>query len=272
MVSKILIAVLALSALILSGAARATEDDKAKDKPPANRRNFIACPIVRDTKTVPCWLAEYEGELYYLGIQQDIGAEFYPPQLNHEVLVEGTVSEGPRICGGIPLKPVKISVMREINRACNTLLPAEDGIEAPVSPRGAGPSSRHSRPLASPPPQPKLGPPFETREFQILFDFDSDFLPSRSTRVVSEAVRYAKASKATRIEVSGYRGTTLLSNGQKLVESQQIAEVRAKKVGGFFPGLGIPSSIVTVNWKSEAETADGVTDPARRRVVIAVKP
>src|SRR5579885_2519716 len=96
----------------------------------AQERNFIACPIVRDTKTVPCFLAEYQGELYYLGIQQDITAEFHPPQLKHEVLVEGRISEGPRICGGIPLKPLAISVLKEVNPACNTLLPAEPGIEA----------------------------------------------------------------------------------------------------------------------------------------------
>ena len=46
-------------------------------------RSFVACPIVRDTKTVPCFLAEYEGQLYYLGIQQDITAGFHPPQLKH---------------------------------------------------------------------------------------------------------------------------------------------------------------------------------------------
>ena len=54
----------------------------------AQQRNFIACPIVRDTKTVPCFLAEYGGETYYLTIQQDIQAELYPPQLLHQVLVE----------------------------------------------------------------------------------------------------------------------------------------------------------------------------------------
>ena len=43
------------------------------------QRNFVACPIVRDTKTVPCFLAEYEGETYYLGIQQDITSDFHPP-------------------------------------------------------------------------------------------------------------------------------------------------------------------------------------------------
>ena len=80
---------------------------------------------------MPCFLAEYQGETYYLTIQQDIQAELYPPQLLHEVLVEGTVAPGPRICGGIPLKPVKLSVLPELNLSCNTILPAEPGIEAP---------------------------------------------------------------------------------------------------------------------------------------------
>ena len=91
----------------------------------AQQRNFVACPSVRDTKTVPCFLAEYEGELYYLGIQQDIASEFHPPQLKHEVLVEGRIVEGPRVCGGIPLRPLSISVIKEVNLACNILLPAE---------------------------------------------------------------------------------------------------------------------------------------------------
>ena len=103
------------------------------------QRNFVSCPIVRDTKTVPCFLAEYEGETYYLGIQQDITSDFHPPQLKHEVLVEGRIVEGPRVCGGIPLQPVSISVLKEVNLACNTLLPAEPGIEAPPAARGPGP-------------------------------------------------------------------------------------------------------------------------------------
>src|ERR1700750_3271786 len=79
------------------------------------QRSFVACPIVRDTRTVPCFLAEDNGEVYYLGIQQDITSDFHPPQLKHEVLVEGTVAPGPRVCGGIPLQPVVISVVKEIN-------------------------------------------------------------------------------------------------------------------------------------------------------------
>jgi hypothetical protein len=57
---------------------------------------FRACPIVRDTSTVPCWLSEHEGELYYLGIQTDISADFHPPYLGHKVVVEGRISEQPR--------------------------------------------------------------------------------------------------------------------------------------------------------------------------------
>ena len=65
------------------------------------RVNFVSCPIVQDTATVPCWLSEYKGEQYYLGIQTDISADFDPPYLGHQALVEGIVSDEPRICGGV---------------------------------------------------------------------------------------------------------------------------------------------------------------------------
>ena len=110
----------------------------------AQQMNFVACPMVRDTKTVPCFLAEYQGETYFLGIQQDITADFYPPQLLHEALVEGAIAPGPRVCGGIPLKPLRVSVLPELNRACNTILPAEPGIDAPPAKRPAGPSTRQA--------------------------------------------------------------------------------------------------------------------------------
>ena len=62
---------------------------------PAERRNFVACPIVRDTASVPCWLAEYDGELYFLTLQTDVSAPVTPPWLGHRVLVEGTVGARP---------------------------------------------------------------------------------------------------------------------------------------------------------------------------------
>src|SRR5688572_17825371 len=186
----------ALIVLLLIGAPLPAGGNAARrnDRPPANRRNFVACPIVRDTKTLPCWLAEYEGELYFLGLQGSSASEFYPPQLNHEVLVEGAVINEPRVCGGIPLKPVRISVIAELNRACNTLLPAEDGMEAPAAPARRGAEDMR-----------KPGSGATQRDFTVPFDFDSDYLTLHTTRIVGEAARVSKAAPAAKIEVQGYR-------------------------------------------------------------------
>jgi outer membrane protein OmpA-like peptidoglycan-associated protein len=229
------------------------------------QRNFVSCPIVRDTKTVPCFLAEYEGEMYYLGIQQDITSEFHPPQLKHEVLVEGRAVSGPRVCGGIPLQPVSISVLKEVNLACNTLLPAEPGIEAPAAPRGPGPSSRRAEPSRS-----QRESFTGAHEFTVLYSFNDDYLEYAANQVVTEAAAYAKRIGASSVKVSGYRATTLLSNGDRLIEKTGLAEKRAQNIVTLLRGLGIAG--VTVEWKNEPEPGDGQTDAAHRRVAILVTP
>jgi hypothetical protein len=223
----------------------------------AQQRNFVACPIVRDTKTVPCFLAEYEGETYFLGIQQDITSDFHPPQLKHEVLVEGEVASGPRVCGGIPLKPLTISVLKEVNLACNTLLPAEPGIDAPAALRGPGPSSRHTEP-AAPPREPLSG----AHEFTVLYAFDDDYLDFAGNRVVTEAADYAKRIGASSVKIAGYRATTVLSNGNKLVEKVGLAEKRAQNITTILRGLGV--SNVAMSAQNDPES--------RRRVTILVSP
>jgi outer membrane protein OmpA-like peptidoglycan-associated protein len=232
----------------------------------AQERNFVACPIVRDTKTVPCFLAEYEGELYYLGTQQDITADFHPPQLKHEVLVEGRVSEGPRVCGGIPLKPLSISVIKEVNLACNTILPAEPGIDAPPATRGAGPAPQ--RLITEPPPvaESLTG----RQEFTILFAFNDDDVEFGSIATVRKAAAYATKIGASAVKVSGYRATTLLSNGQRLVEKVGLAERRAQAIATLLEGLGVAG--VSGEWTADPEPGDGKADPSRRRVTITVIP
>jgi len=232
------------------------------------QRNFVSCPIVRDTKTVPCFLAEYEGETYYLGIQQDITSDFHPPQLKHEVLVEGRVASDPsvpRVCGGIPLQPVSISVLKEVNLACNTLLPAEPGIDAPAAVRGPGPSS-HKPEVRSTPREPLTG----RQEFTVLYAFNDDYLEYAANQVVTEAAAYAKRIGAANVKVSGYRATSVLSNGDHLIEKAGLAEKRAQNIATLLRGLGI--SNLTVEWKTEAEPGDGQADPSRRRVIIVVSP
>jgi outer membrane protein OmpA-like peptidoglycan-associated protein len=236
----------------------------------AQQLNFVGCPVVRDTKTVPCFLAEYQGETYFLGIQQDITAEFYPPQLLHEVLVEGTVAAGPRVCGGIPLKPLHVSVMQELNRACNSILPAEPGIEAPPAKRPAGPSTRQAPVSTAIVPPKKPEPPFVEREFAIQYDFDSDFLFARNTRQLTDIAEYARVSKAQTIEVIGSRASTLLSSGQLLVEKANVPQLRAERVAEVLKGLGTPPT--ALRWVSAPAPANGATDYENRRVVVRIVP
>jgi len=221
---------------------------------------FVACPIVRDTKTVPCWLAEYKGEIYYLGNQGGVAQDFYPPQLNHEVLVEGVVGEGPRVCGGVPLRMVKTSVFLEINRACNTILPAEDAIEAPESP-------------ARPPTGEAVswvrwdGP----AESTLFFDFDNDFLSLHTSTAVQRLAQYFQQSKASEIQVVAFRGSSKLSNGDVLTEQRDIAAARAAKVRDILIGLGVPQTALKVLLNNEARTPDGINDPWSRKVTLSVK-
>lgn len=238
--------------------------------PALAQTSFVACPVVRDTKTVPCFLAEYQGETYFLGIQQDITAEFYPPQLLHEVLVEGTVATGTRVCGGIPLKPLHISVLPELNWACNTILPAEPGIDAPPAKRPAGPSTRQAPVSTAAVPPKKPEPPFLEREFIVQYDFDSDFLFARNTRELTDIAEYARVSHAQTVEVTGYRSSTLLSNGHLLIEKANVSQLRAERVAEVLKGLGTPAS--AVRWVSEPAAANGASDYTTRRVAVRVVP
>jgi outer membrane protein OmpA-like peptidoglycan-associated protein len=229
----------------------------------AQQRSFVACPIVRDTKTVPCFLAEYEGETYFLGIQQDITSAFRPPQLKHEVLVEGTVVYGPRVCGGIALNPIAISVIKEVNLNCNTLLPAEPGIDAPPATRGAGPSSRR-------PEEPQRPTYTGSHEFTIPFQFNDDTPDYAAIGAINDAGAYAKRINASSVRIAGYRATTLLSDGNRLVEKAGLAEKRAMNIKTLLDGLSVQR--ISVEWKDEAELGDGKSDPGRRRVTILVTP
>jgi len=223
----------------------------------AQNLSFVTCPIVRDTKTVPCWLAEYNGELYYLGNQGGVAQDFYPPQLNHEVLVEGTIAEGPRVCGGMPLRPVKTSVFLEINRACNTILPVEDGIEAPARPSAREPVSWV-----------RSDSPSDTT---LYFDFDNDFLSLHTATAVQRIAEQFQQTKASAIEVQAFRGSSKLSNGTELVEQPGISERRAARVREILEGLGVPKASVRVIAATDVRRPNGIDDAWSRKVTLSVK-
>ena len=245
---------------------------RTEAQPPA-RRNFVACPIVQDTKTVPCWMSEYDGELYYLGIQTDISADFHPPYLGHKVLVEGTVSNEPRICGGIVLKPVRVSPLPEMDGSCNSILPAVDQYTVPFAPRPPGPSGgRLAFEGSAPTPTPaKTTPATGPREFVLQYDFDMPVM-GRHAAVLSQIVEYAKTIGARRLQVAAYRGSTLLSDGRVLTEAAGIALARAKEMVELLRGAGLTQVAIDVAPQHEPARATGVDDWRSRRTTVRVEP
>lgn len=238
--------------------------------PPADVRNFIACPEVRDTKSVPCWLAQYQGETYFLVLQSDVSAPVNPPWLGHKVLVEGRVSDKPNICGGIVLEPVVLSVMPDLDASCNTMLPAEERYNLTFEPpRPPGPSGgqlafRYATPV---PAKPGDGP----KQFTITFDFNGGVV-FRHPRQLMAIMTYAQETRSGHVEITGYRGSTLLSNGDSVVELPVIARKRAEQVATLLRGGGLGNIDYKVSWQEEPLSTDGVDGPSTRRVTVLVTP
>jgi hypothetical protein len=237
------------------------------------RANFVSCPIVRDTASVPCWLAEYEGELYFLTLQTDVSAPVTPPWLGHRVLVEGTVSNEPRICGGIVLKPVTLSVL-DRDASCNTILPAEDRYNLTFEPpRPPGPSKgRLAFDNAPAPRAPSSSPAApSTREFVISYSFDG-LVAFNHSGVLTQILQFARTTNAREIEIVGHRGAVRLSNGQTMVEEAAIGKKRAEQVAMLLQGANLTAPTYKVTWRDEAAAASGVDDHLARRVVVTVRP
>jgi hypothetical protein len=243
----------------------------AEGQPPAERRNFVACPIVRDTASVPCWLAEHDGELYFLTLQTDVSSPVTPPWLGHRVLVEGTAApDKPRICGGVVLEPVVLSVLPELDAACNTaVLPAEDRYNLTFEPpRPPGPSAgRLAFANATPPAQ----PPEPPRTFALRYDFDG-LVVFRHAGELTSILDAANARKARVVAIAAQRGSVLLSDGTTLVEQPAIERRRAEQIRELLRGAGLTSVEYRVRWNDAAEVADGADDAALRRVTIELDP
>lgn len=255
---------------------------------PATERNFVACPIVLDTQDVPCWVAEYKGERYFLAVQtgRSAGVTFVP-QLKHRVLVEGTAHpDQPRMCGGIVLSPVKLSVFPEVEPECGKMLPGEGYTvkgPRPIGPDGDPPGGKSTAVRIPRPGTPSraqveaelradaaAGKP---REFEILYFFGSNYLPFPVEQAsVDQAADYYASTNGSHVVVTGYRGEALLSDGRKLVEEQSIAQQRAEKVAAILANFGVPQDRIAVRWVDTPQNNNGVLDWTKRRVSVRVTP
>jgi hypothetical protein len=252
---------------VAAGQQRASEQPRSSGE---QRKNFVSCPIVRDTASVPCWLAEYEGETYFLTVQSDVTSPVTPPWLGHRVLIEGAVSAEPRICGGIVLKPVHLSVL-ERDASCNTMLPAEERYNLTFEPpRPPGPSKGRLA-FDNAPPAPPSPPVAAVREFTIPYDFDR-MVGFNHAGLLTEVLNFARAVNAREIEIVGYRGAVRLSNGDTLVEETTIARKRAEQVAVLLQGANLKAPSYKVTWHDEPVPATGVDDHLARRVAVTVRP
>jgi hypothetical protein len=239
---------------------------------PGERLNFVSCPIVRDTRTVPCWLSEYQGETYYLTIQSDVSAEVQPPMLGHQVLVEGVVSDAAPICGGTVLEPVRLSVMPERDANCNTLLPADARYTIDFNPRPPGPSGGRlafARDPNLPPPAPPA-PPEGTQVVELYFDFDKG-VSFRHPGELIAILDLARELPARQLQITGMRGAHRLSDGTLLRESGGVGRRRAEELAGLLAGAGLDLD-AELDWSDGESEADGIDDWRTRRVTVVLTP
>ena len=240
------------------------------------RRSFVSCPVVRDTASVPCWLSQYEGETYFLVLQTDVSSPVTPPWLGHRVLVEGEVSDEPRICGGVVLKSVRLSVLPALDSSCNQVLPAEERYNLTFEPpRPPGPSKGrlafdNSGAPRAPAPAPATDEP---KQFVIPYDFDG-LVGFNHPRYLRPVLDYALKAKATRIEVVGYRGAALLSSGSTMTEEDGIGRRRAEQVAMLLKSTELQSPDIqfSVRWQDAPSPVNGKDDYKTRQVVVTVHP
>jgi hypothetical protein len=270
--------------------------------PPGTRLSFVSCPILRDTRSVPCWLSDYQSDRYYLTIQTDVSAEVQPPLMGHQVLVEGVVSDKPSICGGIVLSQVHLSAMPELDANCREELPAEDRYTVDA-PRPPGPSSGRfafsgdtpgttpgTTPAADPAPAGARGagagpgggaraggpggqasaPPAGPQKFDVYYDFDKG-VSFRHPGSLGTIINAARRGAAKSMRITGVRGAHKLSNGTLLQEAPNTGQRRAEELARLLAGAGLTLP-AQVTWISAEKDADGVDDWQSRRVTVELLP
>lgn len=229
--------------------------------------SFVACPIYRDTDAgvkSGCWLAADPAN----GRRYDVSLGRTKPQIGREVLVEGIVSRQPDVCGGVVLEPVKVSVL---DSPCKGFVIPAEGYPS----RSFVPPPEVMQPTDVPRPRPP--PPYESREFVIEFDLQSDFLAYQYSEVILEHIyQYILAAKPRIVRVVGYAAARPIEvSGRRLAEDRSLAEQRALMVTEALRRLGVSPAILKTEWDTDPPPAagapPGLAESSRRRVSIVVQ-
>lgn len=243
--------------------------------------SFVACPVARDVgpDVDICFFAEHEGQRYALESPTD----WPSAQLLHQVLVEGEVIDGPLVCGASQFSG-RFSVLLEIDRNCNKLLPFDGSVIGEpfdlfslLTDTDRERALRHQR-LAEDKPERSLDPvmfdvpapptpipPFEEKELIVVFPYNSDRGSGPDISELVNLVDYVKVSGA-RVKVTAFQGQAKLKNGTVMNEKSGMAEQRAKKMETILLGLGLEQSKLDVQWDNDNIPGDGEHDWKNRFV------
>jgi outer membrane protein OmpA-like peptidoglycan-associated protein len=91
---------------------------------------------------------------------------------------------------------------------------------------------------------------------------------------IEAAAHYADAAGARRIDITGYRAVTRLSNGQNYIERADMAKRRAGAVEQALRTLGLPAKTkLMIHWRESAVPSSALqAGPDGRRVSLSVVP
>lgn len=248
---------LSMALLALTGTATARADTLS----------FVSCPVYRDTdngRKSGCWLVTD----LVTGVQYDISSARSKPLFNHQALVEGRVAkEQTNRCGAVMLDPVSQSVL---DTPCKSIMLPGEGYPGVV----AVLPSEIIMPVKVPRKVPEA--PFTRQRFEVLFNFDSDFIVYQGADVMVErAALYATTSKARQVTVIGTADTRgARVSGAHMAEQPNVALKRAEMIAEALRRLGVaPASIhLQQDLKPDALPVTELQMASRRRVTIEVTP
>lgn len=228
---------------------------------------FVGCPIYRDTdsgRKSGCWLAEDPAS----GVRYDVTDGPTKPQVGKLSLFEGVVTGEPNTCGGIVLRPVRQAVLDE---TCpQAIIPAEEfkGRRF-ILPAETMQPTWIARTL---PP-----PPYTNREFNIVFDFGSDFQIYQYAELILEKISlYVKASKPKAVIVTGYAATTPIDvSGRQLSEPMMLAKSRAATTAESLRRMGVEQSLIRIESRGDPQPLANLATPgleaSKRRVTVRIE-
>jgi outer membrane protein OmpA-like peptidoglycan-associated protein len=235
---------------------------------PQSTVTFIGCPIYRDTdmgRKSGCWLAEDPAT----GIRYDVTDGQTKPQVGKLSLFEGVVTNEPDTCGGVVLKPVRQAVL-EGETCPQSIIPAEQY-----------PGRRFILPETLKPtwePRELPKPPYSNQTYNIVFDFNNDFLIYQYAELILEkAALYIKASNPKSVVITGFAATQPIEvSGRTLSEPVSIAKARADMVAEALYRSGVDRKLMRIQTNTKPEVLQGLgtvtptPEASKRRVTIEV--